>query len=147
LPFGCQESGWKTTAIISIDRNTKKQLAACYQNFNPDEHIWTKTKLLNKIAALFDNDPDRFQSATDLLEEEFGEKKSKNPLPGALYQCSKTRHEDLTRRGRFRGLHIRDILLLPWQLEKLAAPEKRWLDAGVRLKETRGTVSIRVEVL
>lgn len=116
-----------------FDKKTKDQFVECYGNFKQAEHILTKRGLLNNIDALFDNDPDRFQAVVDLLEEEFGEKKSKKRLLEALYQGSGTRHEDLTRRGRFRNLDIQDILLLPWQMEKKSKQKKRWLDAGVRV--------------
>jgi hypothetical protein len=116
-----------------FDKKTKDQLVGCYENFKPAEHTWTTRWLLNNIDALFDNDPDRFQAIVDLLEEEFGEKKSKKRLLEVLYQGSKTRHEDLTRRGRFRNLDIQDILLLPWQMEKKSMQKKRWLNAGVRV--------------
>jgi hypothetical protein len=82
------------------------------------------------IAAIFDNDPDRFQAIVDMLEEEFGvEGKSKKRLLEALYQGSGTRHEDLTRRGRFRNLDIQDILLLPWQMEK----GSEWSEEGIKI--------------
>ncbi len=117
-----------------FDKKTKEQLVGCYENFKPAEHILTKRGLLIKIAAIYDHDPDRFQAIVDMLEEEFGEKKSKKRLLEVLYQGSITRHEDLTRRGRFRNLDIKDILLLPWQMEKKSTQKKRWLDAGVRVK-------------
>ena len=67
--------------ILSIEetnfkKETKESFTQCYRDFNPDEHIWSKSWLLNRITTICqsdrERDRDRFNVITDILEEEFG---------------------------------------------------------------------------
>ena len=61
-----------STEEPNFKKETKESFTQCYRDFNPDEHIWNKSWLLNRIATICqsdrESDRDRFNVITDILD-------------------------------------------------------------------------------
>ncbi|MCX6583265.1 MAG: SMEK domain-containing protein [Candidatus Aminicenantes bacterium] len=100
--------------------------------FDADEHIFTLANVVERLKRNYPANPGPFHDILAFLEWQFGEKAGEPPLPflrEMLLHGSRSYHRALTgENGRFRNLHIEDLLL------SRSESESRWVPQPVSLE-------------
>ncbi|MCU0286650.1 MAG: hypothetical protein MUF15_09645 [Acidobacteria bacterium] len=115
----------------------KKSFTEVLQDFDAEENIFTLANVVERLKRNYPTNPGPFHDILAFLEWQFGEKTGEPPLPflrEMLLQGSRSYHGALTgENGRFRNLHIEDLLL------SRPETESRWVPQPVSLEGDNGS--------
>lgn len=115
----------------------KKSFTEIIAGFDADKHIYTLTDVVQQLKTNYLTNPGPFHDILSILEWQFGNKTVEPPLPflrQMLIQGSQSYHQALTgENGRFRRLHIEDLLL--------TRPETQtgWVPQPVSIEEDKNS--------
>jgi len=111
----------------------KNSFTEILAGFDTDEHIFTLANMTERLKRNYPQNPVPFREILAFLEWQFGEKGGEPPMPflrEMLLQGSRLYHRALTgKTGRFRNLHIEDLLLTR------PDTESQWVPQPVSLEE------------
>ncbi|MDQ1354369.1 MAG: hypothetical protein QG657_4678, partial [Acidobacteriota bacterium] len=112
--------------------------------FDAEEHIFTLANVVERLKRNYPENPGPFHDILAFLEWQFGEKSGEPPLPflrEMLLQGSRSYHRALTgENGRFRNLHIEDLLLSRPETEARWVPQPVSLEGDNNGSQTNETV-------
>ncbi len=129
--------GMRFLLLVNEKENWKKETKASFNalldEFDADSHIYILPDVLQELKINCLENPGPFRDILAIMEWQFGDKTGEPPLrflKQMLIQGSQSYHCSLTgENGRFRRLHIEDILLTA------AESEKEWVQQPVSLEE------------
>jgi len=114
-------------------KKIKNSFTEIMEGFDADQHIYTLAGVVERLKTNYLKNPGAFQYILAILEWQFGNKAGEPPLPflrQMLLQGSLTYYQALTgENGRFRRLHIEDLLLTR------PDTKSRWVPQPVSLEE------------
>ena len=123
----------------------KKSFTEILQGFDAEEHIFTLANVVEQLKRNYPTKPGPFHDIMAFLEWQFGEKEGEPPLPflrEMLLEGSRSYHRALTgENGRFRNLHIEDLLL------SRPETESRWVPQPVSLEGDNGSSQTNETIL
>jgi WD40 repeat protein len=115
----------------------KKSFTDILEGFDADKHIYTLTDVFQQLKTNYLTNPGPFHDILSILEWQFGNKAVEPPLPflrQMLIQGSQSYHQKLTgETGRFRRLHIEDLLLTR------SYTETEWVPQPVSIEEEKNS--------
>ncbi len=125
-------------------RKIKKSFTDILEGFDADNHIYTLTDVVQQLKTNYLTNPGPFLDILSILEWQFGNKAVEPPLPflrQMLIQGSQSYHQALTgENGRFRRLHIEDLLLTRPDTETEWVPQPVSIEEGKNSSHTHETV-------
>jgi WD40 repeat protein len=122
----------------------KKSFIDILEGFDADKHIYTLTDVVQRLKTNYLTNPEPFHGILSILEWQFGNKAVEPPLPflrQMLIQGSQSYHQALTgENGRFRRLHIEDLLLTRPETKTEWVPQPVSIEEGKNSSHTHKTV-------
>jgi hypothetical protein len=122
----------------------KKSFTEILEDFYADKHIYTLTDVTQQLKTNYLTNPEPFLDILSIMEWQFGNKAVEPPLPflrQMLIQGSQSYHQALTgENGRFRRLHIEDLLLSRPETETGWVPQPVSIEEGKNSSHTHETV-------
>lgn len=112
----------------------KKSFTEIIESFDADKHIYTLTDVVQQLKTNYLTNPGPFHDILSILEWQFGNKAVEPPLPflrQRLTQGSQSYHQALTgENGRFRRLHIEDLILTRPETQTEWVPQPVSIEGG-----------------
>ncbi|UCH95024.1 MAG: SMEK domain-containing protein, partial [Candidatus Aminicenantes bacterium] len=122
----------------------KKSFTDILESFDADKHIYTLTDVVQQLKINYLTNPGPFLDILSILEWQFGNKSGEPPLPflrQMLIHGSQSYHQALTgENGRFRRLHIEDLLLTRPDTQTEWVPQPVSIEEGKNSSHTHETV-------
>jgi WD40 repeat protein len=125
-------------------RKIKKSFTDILEGFDADKHIYTLTDVVLQLKTNYLRNPGPFHDILSILEWQFGNKGVEPPLPflrQMLIQGSQSYHQAVTgENGRFRRLHIEDLLLTRPETKTGWVPQPVSIEEGTNSSHIHETV-------
>jgi WD40 repeat protein len=122
----------------------KKSFTEILKGFDADKHIYTLTDVIQQLKTNYLTNSGPFLNILSIMEWQFGNKAVEPPLSfirQMLIQGSQSYHQALTgENGRFRRLHIEDLLLTRPDTETEWVPQPVSIEEGKNSSHTHETV-------